>query len=178
MTPAIMIDLETLGNKPTAAIASISAVLFDPRSDWLGDEFHMHVSLESCQRAGLKMGVSTVLWWLQQNDDARQTLIAGQTDAAPLVVALDALAAFIPEGAEPWCNGNSFDFAILHHAYDLIGMATPWAFYEEMDLRTLKRLNKGMRLERSGTHHNALDDARHQAKLVQHILQANPDMDA
>lgn len=29
-----------------------------------------------------------------------------------------------------------------------------------------------------GTHHNALKDAVHQAKLVQHILQLNPDMDS
>ena len=38
--------------------------------------------------------------------------------------------------------------------------------------------HKGLRIERTGTHHNALDDAIYQARLVQHILNSNPDMDA
>ena len=50
------------------------------------------------------------------------------------------------------------------------GGKAPWTFWQERDLRTLKGLSPDLRIERSGTHHNALDDALHQARLVQHIL--------
>ena len=177
-TPAIMLDIEALDIRPTAAIASIGAVLFEPHTDWIGNTFHIHVSLENCQRHGLTLGASTVTWWLGQDDSPRQTLINGQLYAAPLITALEALAAFIPTDAEIWCNGNSYDLPIIAHAYHACGIETPWRFYNERDLRTLKGLNKGLRIERNGTHHNALDDAVHQARLVQHILQFNSDIDA
>jgi len=178
MTTAIMFDLETMGKLPTAAFTSIGACLFEPHTDWIGETFHLHVSLENATRAGLTTDASTILWWLDQDDAARRTVVLGQLDAAPLITALEAFAAFVPAGAEIWCNGNSFDFPILAHAYHVAGMETPWQYFNERDLRTLKGLNKGARIERGGIHHNALDDAIHQAKLVQHILQLNPDMDA
>lgn len=181
MTTAISIDLETISTHPNAAIASIGACRFDPRGDWIGDTFHIHVSLINCQHHGLAIDAGTVLWWLGQSDDARNTLIAGQQDAAPLMTALDALNEFIDgTGTEPeiWVNGASFDFPILASAYRTFGWTIPWNFWQERDLRTLKALNKGARIERTGTHHNALDDACHQARLIQHILTFNPDLDA
>lgn len=180
---AVMVDLETMSQRPTAAIASIGACLFDPHSDWIGPCFHIHVSLENCLRHGLSIDASTILWWMERDDDARHTLVVGQIDAAPLITALEAFTAFCHSGRiyiepEIWCNGNSFDLPILANAYHAIGAETPWHYWNERDLRTLKGINKGARLERTGTHHNALDDALHQARLVQHILQYNPDMDA
>ena len=173
-----MLDLETMGKLPTAAITSIGAVRFDPMGDWLGDSFHIHVSLENCLRSGLTADASTILWWIAQSDDARATLVAGQCSAAPLVTALEALAAWMPADAIVWCNGTSFDLPILKHAYNRIGMPEPWACFNECDLRTLKRMNPDLRIERTGTAHNALHDAIHQARLVQHILQFNKDIDA
>jgi len=176
--PAVMVDLETLGKLPTSAFTSIGACLFQPHTDWIGETFHMHVSLENADRHGLTKDASTQLWWMGQDDSARNTLINGQHDAAPLITALEAFAAFVPHEADIWCCGASFDFPILKYAYHVIGMKEPWEFSNEMCLRTLKKLNKGARIERAGTHHNALDDAVHQAKLVQHIFQLNPDMDS
>jgi len=179
---AIMFDLETASKRSNAAIASIGAVVFDPHSDWIGDAFHLHVDLEDCQRHGLTIGADTVLWWLKQSGDAQAALGNGQQGAAPLVTALEALHAFITVGesdaVEIWCNGASFDLPILANAYRAIGWKTPWPFWRERDLRTLKGLHPEQRLERTGLAHHALDDAIHQARLVQHILQANPDIDA
>lgn len=173
--PAVMVDLETLGKLPTSAFTSIGACLFEPHSDWIGETFHMHVSLANATRTGLTMDASTVLWWLEQDDSARHTLINGQDDAAPLITALEAFAAFVPAGADIWCKGASFDFPILKYAYHLIGMEEPWEFRNEWDVRhEMKRAG----LVSPGTHHNALADAVHQAKLVQHIFQLNPDMDS
>lgn len=198
MKPAVMIDLETLGKAPGCAIASIGAVKFDPYSDWMGDIFHVHVDLKSCEASGLKIDADTVLWWLQQDVDARDVLINGQREAArssqqglsiswcpkkmcacaTLYTALDAFTGFYADSEAIWCNGASFDYPILSAAYAAIRENAPWQFWQEHDLRTLKNLNKGARLARLGTHHSAMDDAIHQARLVQHILQYNPDMDA
>jgi hypothetical protein len=175
----VMIDLETMGQSALAPIASIGAVLFDPHGDWIGDSFHIHVDLNSCVGWwGMQMDPETVLWWLGQSEAARQALIAGQVRAASLSEALSALSRFLPTGVTPWCNGASFDFAILATAYRLVKKPLPWDFWKERDLRTLKGLNPDLRVERDGVHHNALDDARHQARLVQHILQFNPDLDS
>lgn len=175
----VMIDLETMSNQPTAAITSIGAVLFDPHGDWVGDAFHIHVSLESCVKQWhLSMDADTVLWWLGQSEDARKTLLDGQVRAATLSEAISAFSRFMPPKCTPWCNGASFDFAILANAYAVTNRPRPWDFRTERDLRTLKGLNPDMKIVRDGTHHNALDDARYQARLVQHILQANPDLDS
>jgi DNA polymerase III epsilon subunit-like protein len=181
MSHAISIDLETASTRANAAIASIGAVRFDPRGNWLGDTLHIHVSLRNCQHHGLAIDADTFIWWLMQGEDARVALFAGQTDAAPLITALEALGDFIEntgEAPEIWVNGASFDLPILASAYRAADLRQPWRYWQERDLRTIKALNQGARLERQGTHHNALDDACHQARLIQHILAFNPDMDA
>ena len=47
----LMIDLETMGNKPNAPIVSIGAVFFEPSTGELGDEFYRVVSLKSSMDA-------------------------------------------------------------------------------------------------------------------------------
>ena len=173
-----MIDIETAAKTAKAAIASIGAVLFDPHGDWIGDAFHMHVDLESCTRQwGMEIDPSTFIWWLGQSEAARKSFVDGQQRAASLTETLSAFSRFLPQDVTPWCNGASFDFAILANAYHAIKKPRPWDFRKERCLRTLKGLNAGLNIERKGIHHNALDDARYQARLVQHIIQFNPDMD-
>jgi hypothetical protein len=171
---AVMIDIESLDIQPTAAIASIGAVWFDPHGTRIGDTFHLHVDLEDCQRHGLTIGADTVLWWLKQSGDAQAALGNGQLDAAPLATALEALHAFLAADEdgpdEVWCNGASFDFPILANAYARIGWKTPWPFWRERDLRTLKGLYQAQRIERHAMAHHALNDAIHQARLVQHLM--------
>jgi len=180
MTMDLMIDLETLGTNANAAIASIGAVLFDPRSDRIGDSLHLHVSLDDCLARGLTIDAGTVTWWLEQADDARHALVVGQLAAMPMDAAQHALKSIMPRDKEEclWCNGASFDFPILGNAYRACGLEPPWRYWAERDLRTLKALHKGASLDRIGTKHNALADAIHQARLVQHIFQFNPDIDA
>lgn len=180
MTTAISIDIETMSTAPNAAIASIGACRFDlPGSgigDWIVDTFHVHVSLANCQRHGLAIDASTVLWWIGQEDNARAALLGGQQDAAPLVTALEALTHFIDtteinsnELPTLWANGASFDLPILANAYRTAGMPLPWQYWIERDLRTLKALAPEIRIEHAGIAHHALDDAVKQARMIQAI---------
>lgn len=168
---AVMIDIENMGITPSAPITSIGAVRFDPAGDTLGETFHLHVSLENCLRLGMRPDAATIVWWLEQSDAARLHLTCGQIGAAPLATALEALADFIGgDRAEVWCKGGSHDFAILRTACALVGMPEPWHYRCECDMRLLQRLYPHVDREFDGTRHHALDDARHQARLVQRLM--------
>ena len=155
----VMVDLETLGNGNDAVIISIGAVAFDVDAG-LGDEFYMNVDPQSCVDAGLKMDVSTVMWWMQQSDEARA---AFETKGQPLELVLATFSEWFPEGATLWGNGATFDNVILGSAYRAIGVKQPWEFWNDRCYRTLKNLWPDSKLARIGAHHNALDDARSQA---------------
>jgi len=163
-TDRIMIDCETLGTDPGATIVSIGAVAFD--ADGPGDEFRAAVSPTSCQRHGLSIDAETLEWWLTQDAAAREQLRGG-TD---LETALEDLTMFVADADEIWANSPAFDCAILGAAYDAVGLTTPWAYYETRDYRTLSDLAIAPRIGHEGTDHDALDDARHQARVAAETL--------
>ena len=73
----VMLDLETMGNGPRAAIVSIGAVFFDPLTGELGAEFEAAIDLRSSAKSG-EIDPDTVLWWLGQGEEARAGLIKGE----------------------------------------------------------------------------------------------------
>ena len=165
----VMVDLETLGNNSTAVIIAIGAVEFDPKSGELGREFYRVVDGQSCVDAGLKMDVSTVMWWMQQDIAARA---AFQTKGVPIVAALGDLAEWLPEEACMWGNGATFDNVILSNAYRAVSLKQPWPFWGDRCYRTLKNLRPDVKFVREGTYHNALDDAKSQARHAIALINA------
>lgn len=162
----IMIDIETLGTKPGSVIASIGAVAFDATTGVIGDKFYVKVDVADAQSEGLQIDASTVVWWMQQSDDARASTFAGE-DVAGLAMALEELHEYVKaEDAERvWGNGPSFDLVQLEAAYSVLGEPAPWSFRAHRDLRTLRDLS-GVEIPDIGTAHNALDDAIAQAHAV------------
>lgn len=156
----VMVDLETLGREAGAAILSIGAVTFD--REGVHDTFYRNIDLETCEQAGLTVETSTLAWWLDQGEEAQDVLRGGGN----LEDALNDFADFYDDAEEIWANSPSFDCEILGHAYDALGIEQPWGFREERDYRTLRELPGAVWVDRQGTHHNALDDAKHQAKKV------------
>jgi DNA polymerase III epsilon subunit-like protein len=164
----VMIDIEALGQKPSAAVLSIGAVMFGTAG--LGETFYSPVLLQSCIDVGLKIDAETVAWWMKQSDEARQA--AFRADAPPLpVVLLRFTDWFVAQKARyPWCHGATFDVPILDAAYEACGLPAPWKFYDVRDTRTLYDL-AALKVDRSkGVHHNALDDARAQAEVAVRAL--------
>lgn len=177
----VMVDLETLDSTPTSLILSIGAVEFEPNTGALGKEFYEVLSIESCAEHGLTVSTATKQWWSRQSPEARTVLdAAGNPGAWSLAMALGMFAGWIsscaPLGSvRVWGNGADFDNAILANAYRAIGQPLPWKFYNNRCFRTLKNM-PGVRAAiaepvRQGTFHNALDDAKHQARWAAHILQ-------
>lgn len=159
-----MMDTETLGTKPGAAILSIGAVMFGPAG--LGETFYAPVLLESCISVGLTIDPATVTWWMRQSDEARAA--AFRPDAAPLWEVLGSFFDWfdVQRAKHPWYHGATFDAPILEAAFKVCGLAAPWEYWNVRDTRTLYDL-AGVKVDRAtGTHHNALDDAINQAKAA------------
>lgn len=161
----IMLDLETMGAGPDAAIVAIGAVTFDLDAGTIGERFYAPVDLASSVAAGGVQDPGTVQWWLRQSDDARAEL---GRPGLQVGSALDAFAVWVRRYADPktvkvWGNGAGFDNVILRRAYERAGMAAPWSHWNDRCYRTVKALHPEIRLERIGTHHNAVDDAESQA---------------
>lgn len=175
----VMTDLETLGQRAGCVILSIGAVAFDHKTEKLGPEFYQVVRVSSCEEAGLHINPETVAWWESQNPEAQKVLKqarAGRgnkslTDSLELFNKY--LHQFGPKSVKVWGNGSDFDNAILTNCYAAVGMKGGWEFWNNRCFRTLKGLAPSIKIERTGTYHNALDDAKTQAlhaiKVLKHL---------
>jgi hypothetical protein len=160
----VMIDLETMGTGPNAAIVAIGACIFD--ANGIGDRFYDAVDLQSCIDAGLTVDGQTVMWWLDQSDEVRGAL----KNSSPLHVALERFSDFMADSmgniSGVWGCGAAFDNVILRNAYKAAGLECPWPFWADRCFRTVRDTNEIDAPDRAGTHHNALDDAVHQANYL------------
>lgn len=162
--PNVMVDLETMSTRHDAAIVSIGAVIFNEEGP-LTPLFYNVVDMASAQRAGLHVDAETVSWWLTQSDGARSALMKQRL---PLSVALSNFRDWLPKSSYVWGNGASFDNVVLSNAYTALGAPRPWHYWNDMCYRTIKNLHPGVTTDgRTGTKHNALDDAITQ---VDHLL--------
>lgn len=165
----VMLDLETFGNGNDAAIVSIGAVKFNQTE--ILDEFHVAVDPESCTAFGLKIDASTVMWWLDPDRAAARAALLDlvQVDLGSALVGLTEWLG--NDIAAIWGNGATFDNVILRSAYRACRMEYPVGFWQDQCYRTLKYRAPGIEIVREGTHHDALDDARCQAKHLQAIIE-------
>lgn len=158
----IMLDIETMGNGSQAAIIAVGAVAFDING--VHAKFYAQCTLESSVKAGLVMDTSTILWWLQQSEQARAAFKDNEK-AETISDALIGFGAFCWENqvSGMWGNGATFDNVIMSNAYKLTGLEQPWKFWHDRCYRTVKSMYPDVKLVRTGTHHNAVDDAESQA---------------
>ncbi|HAH9015997.1 TPA: exonuclease [Escherichia coli] len=172
----LMIDLETMGKNPDAPIASIGAVFFDPQTGEQGPEFSKIIDMGTC---GGTVDISTIEWWLQRSGEARAAILA---DRIPLDDALLQLREFIDENSgeffvQVWGNGANLDNVILRRSYERQEIPCPWRYTNDRDVRTMVALGLVMDFDArnvttfEGERHNALHDARYQAKYVSVIWQ-------
>jgi DNA polymerase III epsilon subunit-like protein len=170
----VMVDLETLGRRAGCSILSIGAVAFDPTSGELGTEFYVVVNRESCMLAGLHEDPETIAWWEKQNAQAQEVLGHATEGGLMLPEALAKLTEFLSnydlKAAKVWGNGADFDNAILAACYAAVGSNQPWEFWNSRCYRTLKSFRPQIKMQRQGTYHNALDDAKSQASHAIQLL--------
>lgn len=186
MTTHIVPDLETMGLPPNGAIIAIGAVAVDPDLDEpIVGRFYTQIRLDSAVDAGLVITPSTVMWWLQQSDDARKAF-ADQADRKKLENvptlrgALLDYAEFVKfyrtEDGGIYGNGSLFDNNLLNTAFELTKVEKTWPYWADKCYRTIKDLRPNIKLDRVGVYHNALGDAEsqglHLVKLLRDINHA------
>lgn len=161
----VMIDLETMGTIPESAIVSIGAIVFDPRYSKVSNEtFYRELDWEGQER---HICPETTSWWGAQSEESRAALY-GLDDLGEV---LKELSEWLPNDCKVWGNGATFDISMLEHAYRQYDIEIPWKFWNIRDCRTVldmyesKRggFNKSVNRQLA---HNALEDARFQAKYI------------
>lgn len=167
----VMLDLETMGHGPTAAIIQIGAVQFNETN--ILQQFRVNVALQSSVAYGMSTDEDTVDWWRGRAGSAS----AFKGVAHPLPKALDDFARWLNqlegfrEGAGLWSKGPAFDAAILEYAYRLMGHDNPpWHYRQVSDQRTIERTALALGRTQpvySEPPHDALLDAVSQARQCQ-----------
>jgi inhibitor of KinA sporulation pathway (predicted exonuclease) len=193
-------DVETFGVRNYAMIISIGAVFFDPQTPGkIYNKFYVAIDPKSEEDVGFRVDVDTVMWWMKPEQrpayDAwlAQPKVDSLNAFEGLTSWLDSLdeaytdpsfgAAGPPEGHDPakhrvfWGNSPRFDNLLIDQHYEVLRKTNPWlrnpaSHWNDADLRTLRLFNhaKAIQPPREGTHHNALDDAIHQARWIQQIV--------
>lgn len=156
----IMIDLETMSTRPDAAIVSIGAVRFNGKE--ILNKLYIGISLKSSVDMLGDLDTSTILWWMNQAPIARDAIT--NKDNIHIIEGLNLLSSFIDKYDKVWGNGSDFDNVILSNAYSNCAIDLPWKYYNNRCYRTIKSLAPGIKIDREGIHHNALDDALSQTK--------------
>ena len=168
----IMIDIETLSTSLGAAILSVGAVRFDPWSDRLTDPFSLRFPLQEQIDGGARIDADTLWWWMEQKPEVRSAAFRG-AGASSVTAGLAKLTRYLQRGESSrlWSNGPSFDSAQLQLLYQRSQMPWPLRYNADRDCRTLFWLafpeDGRVPVDAQGDAHNALQDAKWQARAVQ-----------
>lgn len=176
----VMLDLETWGTNDNAVITEIGAVRFDPEDPLrMMDCFHVCITpINQVKHFKRVIDEDTVMWWMSP-ERAEPWSQWFNTLKFDLPTALEGFQIWLTQGQEDsgnqpmWGNGVGFDNVILRNAYNATGQELPWNWFNDRCFRTLKSMApRSLEPTREGTHHNALDDAKHQTRWLYEIIAA------
>lgn len=171
MTKHISVDIETLGTKPGSAVIALGAVVFDPTTGELGNQFY--ASFSATALFGFTTDQQTIDWWSDQSEEAQEML---SVNNMPLARGLREFARWWREVEGPdfdrksyarfWAKPPSFDEVLLDATYKKLNYKTPWHYRAPRCVRTILDLAGIEERPMEGIPHYALDDAIHQALVV------------
>lgn len=71
----LMIDIEAMDDKPTAAITAIAAAFFNPETGEVGKTFYRRISLDDAMKNGGTVSAEAITWCLKQSSETRSNLL-------------------------------------------------------------------------------------------------------
>ena len=187
----VVFDCETLSVEPNAAIMSVGwAVVVE------GDEPVGAKIIDSgCKTIDMEIyneytgdeydiSVSTIMWWLQQSDEARAALLGGKSslfatarEISEMIVALEN----VSDEVMVYGYGSNADIVWLENMFKVEGLDVPWSYRSVRCLRTVLA-DAGVDLHdyRSDDSfsHTALGDAITEALALVSVLQARSQVTA
>lgn len=164
----IMLDLETFSTDVNAVVVSISAVEFDYETGEIGREFEMGLNINEQTANGGVIDGDTVMWWLEQSDEARAKLL--NVISCPIIDVLKEFNTFCTEVAPErlWGNGSTFDNVILRQLYKRCKVDFVVPFWADADVRTIVSIFNIDKREFvfAGVPHNGIDDCKFQITYI------------
>ncbi|ELD68715.1 3'-5' exonuclease [Escherichia coli] len=117
----LMIDVELMDEKHTAAITGLSAVFFDPTTGEVGKQFYRRISLDDCMSNGGTVSAHAIQWWLRQPSEVRSQIL--DDDCQDIELAICDLYGFIIENSDAkyvktWFGCPSMHSKVIHHYLD------------------------------------------------------------
>ena len=166
-----MVDIETLDVEAPSIVLSAGIVLFnlndkDTAQSLKGDRC-LYTTINPTQQVevGRSVSPSTVIWHFGQEHSSDT-----RTDGQDIRFQLYKLSEFIGD-RKLWGNGSSFDNVILRNLFKQFDV--PFTnYWNDQDLRTLKRLSGVKDGVENKTPHNALADAKAQVLSAQKYYKA------
>jgi hypothetical protein len=161
-----MLDLETLGRTADAVILQIGLCRFNIFTGERDEGFEVNIDLNDSIRQGFALEGSTIEWWLNQDDAARQAVIA--KPKFPVKVALQKAAQYMKGCTTLWSHAT-FDAPILAYHFKKMDVKLPIHYRGHRDIRTLVSLSNFRKYEYEfyrdeGIRHTALADCIRQIK--------------
>lgn len=153
MVKDFIIDFETFDNKPTAMAIDLAVLVFENNpenppnfKDLVKQGRRWKLDLRS-QAETRSRSPSTINWWKQQSDEAKQNLVPTDKDVTVKVAITEFLEYLKEQGIDPWksqawCRGQSFDFPILVNMLQEVYKTNdtdevePVKFWNQRDVRT------------------------------------------
>lgn len=170
-----MIDMETFGTKPNAAVATFGAVKFDPKANTvdISTSCEWTLNVPHQMKMGRQMDPGTVAWWMTQSEEARSVVLPALTGKGLTTqVFLEMFTEWLVKNGwtnknpiKIWSHGATFDIVIATSLYDDIDLTTPWRYVNARDTRTIFDMFKPKPIS-YGVAHKAVDDAIKQAYMV------------
>lgn len=173
----LMIDIEALGGAPRGQVVSIGAVLFNGNNPCIKKDYWVIDHLGCADNNSRVIDKSTVVWWMQQSEEARS--VFKEKHVWKLPIALQELSFFIERSSVSavWANGVDFDLEILQNCYQQFNMSIPWKYSKKCCMRSIRNmqylspeLKTWSEYKISNLAHNALEDAIMQAEYVYNFM--------
>lgn len=170
-----MIDIETMGTRPTSAIVQIGAVEFEIDTFEITRTFEKIISLSSCMREGLTVDASTIDFWMKQSEQVKKVVFNQDVEKDlkraiwQLGIWMGAWEDAVVKDNVVWANGASFDFPILKNAFEVCGHPAPWHYWNERDCRTIFSLFPEVKKAHfiEGVKHDAVCDCINQVSILE-----------
>ena len=172
----LMIEIEAMDDKPTAAVTAIAAIFFNPETGELGKTFYRRISLDDAMSNGGTVSAAAIKWWLQQPSEERDQLL--YEDCQDIELAVCDFYDFVNKNMTPlatklWCGCPSMHCNILRHVLDkYTGMG--FEYGNEHSVVTMVELAKALGLNMDAIipytfTRNAYNHAIHNIKIVSYI---------
>ncbi len=164
----LMIDIETLSNRPGPVIVQIGWAYKTPKGRKIVDSGCINVDPVTCRALGGGITLSTIEWWITKGGaKAYKTTLKKRRTIEQALTEMDA----VFKKCKPstvWGNSPSFDLDALRFYYSALKRDVPWVFRNERDYRTLRELyGHTSDMPKTTIAHNGEADARWQ---LEHLI--------